>query len=736
MAHIGKMSSKERKRSDYDPSPEDSQLIQEVELKFDQWREARRPHEIQWFLNAAMIRGLQYVNWNGALGKLDVKDKPSKRIRLVVNRIRPKLRAKMAKATKERPRPLVIPASTDREDKLNARATQKVLDYLWRKQNLERKHIDALAWAQIAGKGFWWFYWDSTAQARVKVDTPMGPKVGEAPLGDVQVEVGSPFEFLPSDPGLSYIGDQPEIMRVKLRDVEDVRLRYPELAKYLEAEFTNDETFHYERQIAQMTARGVDGVAANEFDRTSDVKGKPTHVMVKELFTKPSGRFPKGRHVVVAAGVLLKNESELPFENYNSSNPYPCVEFADTLDVGQFWPVTLCEQLIGPQKEYNNLRSKLAEHLRLVVHPKLLVPVQCNVPDNAWNANSGEIVRFQAFPGLPVPQAWNPPNILGDAWRALELVKSEFDELSGLYPAAMGGVGNIGESGFQTNLLQEAVDSIHALDIRLHELALEDASRKLRRIIAMGYDIPRLISVAGRNYEPDVFEVSSSQIDENAEIIIHTTSALSASPAVKTKQILELFNSGVLGDVNDPDVKRRTLGVLDLGELASYEEFSRRDEEQARLENMETRQGLDVEFPKPWENHDIHYAVHTDDMKAPDFKNWPDEARVRQVAHVVMHVKFIDPNKAVMIAQEFGLVDLIPLILPQQSSLPTQAPPPGAPPQEPPMPPPGMPPGPPEMPPPGMAQPMPMAPPLAPPMDGQTADLGMPPPGGFPPPVL
>jgi hypothetical protein len=50
------------------------------------------------------------------------------------------------------------------------------------------------------------------------------------PEGDIGIEVGSAFELLVADPGISRIGDQPAVMRIKLRDIEEVKTRYPDYA--------------------------------------------------------------------------------------------------------------------------------------------------------------------------------------------------------------------------------------------------------------------------------------------------------------------------------------------------------------------------------------------------------------------------------------------------------------------------------------------------------------------------
>jgi hypothetical protein len=57
----------------------------------------------QWFVNGAMIRGQHNARWNPILGKLEEKKIPSHRSKNSINRILPKVRARLAKFVKNRP---------------------------------------------------------------------------------------------------------------------------------------------------------------------------------------------------------------------------------------------------------------------------------------------------------------------------------------------------------------------------------------------------------------------------------------------------------------------------------------------------------------------------------------------------------------------------------------------------------------------------------------------------------
>ena len=654
----------------YDPAQTDQELISEVNRKFDQWRSDRRPHEVQWFINAAFVRGQHYVVWNDAQQQLELKDAPTYRSKLVVNVILPKFVARLSKFLADRPHPVVAPASSDREDKLNARMSQKTHDYQERRLDIKTRYRDALLWAQTCGKGFWWLHWNPDATATVTFNDEFNrPQTQVVQPGDIELENGTPFDLLVADMGESRIANQPEIMRCKLRDVEDVKNRHQDKAQFIKAETNRHEMFQYQRQIATLNAKGVTGLQSWEVGGKGE-QNDPTHVLVKELFTKPCAKYPKGRYIKVAGDVLLKHEDELPFNFYDLKNPYPVIEFVDLPNIGQFWPTTVVEQLIGVQKEYNHLRSKIAEQIRLMANPKVLWPQQAQLPDGGFTSEAGEILEWFYIPGMPEPRYLLPPNIAQDVWNSVQLIRQEVDEITGIYPASQGN--NQGQkSGFQTNLLQEAADSIHKPIIEGFADAIEETFIKIRRMMKIGWDIPRLVSVSGRSSAPEAFEFSSANIDERCDIIVYTESGLSNSPAVRTQQVLELYNLGMFGDINNPDVKRRALGALRLDGLGELEEMSRRDEDLARLENQAFFRGEEVEWPKPWENHDIAWAVHTDTLKSPEIWGWPHENRMALIEHTLMHAKFINPQSALLMAQELGATNIIPVI--QQAMMAGQA---------------------------------------------------------------
>jgi len=685
----------------YTPTETEKVLVAEVERKFTKWKTDREQHEVQWFINAAFYRGQQFVAWDNqfhTLRNTDPMPVPPHKKKIPINRIFPKIRARLAKFLRARPQPVVIPASTERKDKLNARGSQIALDYAWRKFRLEVKYRNALLWAKDCGKGFWWLNWDKTAKGRIKITNPLtqAEQILSLPLGDVSVEVGSPFEVLVADPTIGSVDEQPEILRIRMREVAEQQKRFPKFKHLIKASAGHEQAFHFEKRIAALTAR-AEGMTLSEGEESGSAEdgSNKNQVLVKELFTRPGGQFEQGRYLVVVGDVLVRNEQELPFFA-DMDSPYPVVEFVDVPSVGQFWNTTIIEQLIGPQRQYNFIRNKIDQQLRLMMHPKIFTPTQAQIPKNAFHSGPGEVIRWNWIPGLPAPFAWTPPNVASDAWRMIQTLKEEIEDISQIFPGSEGAVGDA-KSGYQTNLLQEASESVHAPDARAHELAIEQAAWKIRRLMKLGYDIPRLLTVTGRHRQAEVVEFHSDQIDENADIVVQTGSGLPTLKAARQQILLDYFDKGIFGDPKDPETRRKFLSMSDVGGLETMQDPARKDEELAEQENDEIAAGHDIAVPQFYENHNLHYTIHSDQLKSPEAKDWDDEVRFALIAHLLLHFKYINPMAAANFALEYGLNNLIGIGI---DKIP------------PPMPPGGMPPGPGQEPPPEGVSDEPPAPPM------------------------
>lgn len=652
--------------TDGSAGPDPVKLAAEVMEKYTRRKAQRQPHEGTWFVNAAMLRGQQHVEYDDIGARLVIPETPSYSVSIDLNKIRPKHRARMAKFFKNRPKPVAIPASTDYKDLMDARATERVLRYQMDRLRFETQYRTARQWSAIGFKAYWWLGYDENIMGRVELTNQLTGKkeIVPAVLGDVTLECGNVWEVLVEDPSIETIGKQPEIQRVRKLKRKDAEARWPQL-KGDDSGSPADSGTQTQDRIAGLKA-GDTGLIAPP--------PKKDDVLLIEQYTAPCGPYPKGRKVVVCAGKVVDVQDELPFEFYdNPTNPYPCIEFNDGASPGQFYGTTFIEQLTPLQRALNRCIEKVLENIEAVSRPKVIVYKQHNLPEGAWNNSAGEIVELTHIPGLPEPKIIQAASVSGDIWNIVNLLLRQFDEVSQIHVASEGG-GQSQESGYQTNLLQEATDAVHAPDIRADELAIEEAAWKIRRIMKLTYDVPRLIAIGGENSGPEMFEFSNRQINDAAEVRIQIGSMLPDLKAAKAQIALNYYKEGLLGDPADPLVRRKALGMIDMAGYEVIHEEDKLDEDEAARENQTLLSGQPVPPATFYHNHAVHALKHESKMKSPEWALLPDPAKQQFIAHLIGHYDFLNLPLAIALRSQYGMQDL-PIASPPPPPAPPQAPP-------------------------------------------------------------
>ena len=115
---------------------------------------------------------------------------------------------------------------------------------------------------------------------------------------------------------------------------------------------------------------------------------------------------------------------------------------------------------------------------------------------------------------------------------------------------------------------------------------------------------------------------------------------------------MNLFNAGILGPQQDPEVRRKALSLLEMGSMEDAFDFAKTDENQARWENLQLSDGRPTDVPHFWENHQIHYTVHSYWLKSAEGRLASPMARRAVIEHLVLHARFINPQSALQIGQE------------------------------------------------------------------------------------
>jgi len=226
-----------------------------------------------------------------------------------VNLILPTIQNRLSRLCKNPPKYDVRPNSMAQEDKDASRLSLKALNNKFDEDRVNEKRIELYMWMQQAGYSFIKTCWDPTlGKAMASTDEQGQPTLEHE--GDITFEVVSPLEVF-VDPQARSIRDAQWVIHAKVRKLAYFRERYEKGAMVKEegAWLLSVQNLN---KIKQMNSKGSSNSGAET------MKGCAIEVAYYE---KPTKKYPGGRLIITANGVLLEYKSlpidEIPFVKFD-----------------------------------------------------------------------------------------------------------------------------------------------------------------------------------------------------------------------------------------------------------------------------------------------------------------------------------------------------------------------------------------------------------------------------------
>lgn len=620
-------------------SRKDDSAIQDLEKLFSQVKSPRSKLEPDWYLNVAYFDGNQWVRWNN--GRIDKPQIPDYRIQLVDNRILPAAFARIARKVKNRPVFSVTPNSYGEDDLNAAEIGEKVLEDDWSSLNLQTKLFEVLMWAEVCTAGFWKIYWDSTKgnSSTSYVIDPAGKvflnpndnrpmradsKEGQTVLGvegftskvvamgDVQVDVVSPFSFYP-DPIAETVEDCEFIIEEHVRSVEYVKKHYG-----VDVEADTD----IPAGIAE--SRGFQFL--NGGSSTSEYKG----VTVKELTAQSGSKYgSEGKRCVWAKNQVLKEET-LAQSPYSDS---PYVMFSGIKVPGRFWPTCVTTQLRGPQTELNKKKSQISENATRFGNPSILLSRQANT---AYYGVPGEQIFYDSTTPDAKPEFLYPAEMPGYVQQEIETIQQSITEISGLHEVSNASVPSGVTAASAINLLQEADQTRLGPEIQDLELNLGKGGTKILKLRAKYQTDERLIRSAGEDGDWDIEAYRNTMSKDNTNVEVQAGSQMPKSTAGKQATMTELFQTMLQYGVEfKPRDLRKFFREYGVGGLDSMFAGLTNDEMQIKREHNIMKSGAAIDINE-FDDDDLHIEGHEELLKTKWCYNHPEIQKLVQ-AHVNAH---------------------------------------------------------------------------------------------------
>lgn len=551
-------------------------LIALIERRFSEAEQSKAIYYEKWAQSYAFYRNQHWLVWQGVNRQLDqnLNDGPSWRIRMTDNKITKTVlniasrRSQAAHVTHGVPNNSQSSADVDTAQIVSRllRHTEAVSDY-------EEKRLHALILSTIYGTAFYEPYWNPTKTASVgKIDPATGVhfNAGRAMVGDYDLDVCSVWEIFPQP--MDRWDKVNWCIRAQVQSIDWMRQVYGDRALMVKPE----------QEVSMIANSGYQNPgtkASSTFGTLSDT------ARVKTYYEKPSKSHPRGRWAVVAGGVLLYSEDELPHPNLR----FPIIPMYGIYDPESIWGMGWVELGVDQQRLMNRMLSWAVEDMNMLGRPKILVPRGCKVDRDQFHSGPGEIIPYNAEGGRPEPFIGATRSPFAEELFAL--ANAELRDATGVTEVSLGQQEGSVTAASALLLLSKNNDLALNVAVKLEAATARELARYAIELVAQEYDVPRFIRVVGENQEQEVFTFMGADLMGNTEVDVRASDGVSDTPEFRRTSGMELIRMGVI-KLNTPEDAADFLRILNEPELAALMERvgKRLEQLQAKQAEMEQQQ--------------------------------------------------------------------------------------------------------------------------------------------------
>lgn len=626
-----------------DQSPDEQKLISHIRQKIDTVRgtNARLAQESIAFTNVAYLLGYNQVSFDARARQfrnVDAK-RPLTRNTIKINKILPTVQNRLARLTQSPPKYDVRPNSNDSSDKDCARLGLQVIEDIFEKQNFTEKQQDLLMNAMQAGVAYVQTIWDPSL-GKPMVDPETGEQGYE---GDVRLEILTMFEVFP-DPLAKTIDDAQWIIKAKVRKLDYFKERYLERGDAVKEEDVWLQSSIYDLKANAATSVGIAGSSASD-----QMKNSAIEIVYYE---KRSKGHPNGRMCVVANGILLEDK-ELPIGEYD------IVKFDDLLIGGRYHSEAIITHLRPIQDQYTITRTKCAAWVRKTLGGKYIAAKGAGLSQEAINNDDTEVVEYNPVPNASPPTAMAIPSIPSYVYEDIKVLSEEFDMISGINEASRGVSPGQGMPFRGMALLVEQDQTRMSVQTNRNEIGYARVGAHILKYVGKNYQMPRMLKTAGDGLSYTVKEFLGSDLNSNFDVIVIPGSTSPTSKVLKRQDIMNAYQTGLLGDPHDPKLRAKVLKMQEFGDVSEMWKGQALDEQQIKKVITSIEDGsVDISQPgHEWDNHALFITEMNDYRKSDKFEELSDKqkAAFNYIAewHVQALVSLTQPQipQAQMMAQ-------------------------------------------------------------------------------------
>lgn len=560
--------------------------------------------------NIAYLVGFDSVYYDPALRQYRATNQGTgfiKRNRIRKNLLLPATQNILARMLKSPPKYEVRPNSMDTTDKEAARLGQEIIDGVWDRQKINEKRISQGMWVLECGHAYGKISWDD------ELGEPIIDPITEDILGfngDIRFDVCSAFEIFP-DPLAKTFDECAYLIHAKVRTLDYFRLKYPEKGMLVKEEGAWLLSTQFEQRINTLNSAG-----SSNSNTAAQMKNCAIELAYYE---KRSKNHPNGRLIIVANGIVLKND-KLPV------GEFPYAKFDDIVIGGKYYAESRITHARPLQDQYNNVLKKRSDFVNRLLVGKYIAARGHGLMPEAVDDQSAEIIEYDVVPGAAEPHAANIPIMPAYAYQETEdIEKSVYDifglsEISrGMAPASMPAIG--------MQVLLEQDETRLGIEVEQQEHAWARIGSLILKYTSKFATDERKLKTKARNGELKVKTFTGKDLNGNFDVSVVRGSTIPNSKVLKRQEIMNLFDRGMYGNPQEPEVRERVLGMLEFGDTTESYRDHALDQAQIQKTIEEIEQG-DIPLVNKMDNHQLHIVEKNRYRKSDKFERLDDEKKL------------------------------------------------------------------------------------------------------------
>ena len=587
----------------------------------------RTDRHLSWYRNILFYAGKQYIRrvdnwWQSVPRSRFNRNLP----RPVVNQIRVETEALTSVLTANAPKIAVDANSKSFEDKQAAQLAEIVLDAKNYSDNEEELREHIALWAITTGNAYRKDYWDPDAAG------------GQ---GDTRVSVPAPFTIT-VNPQASSDEDIEWIMETNPTSFNEIKRVYGKTGGGFtgRTDEVKPEASYNEAIQRLLSLRSLGEFHSDWTSYGYDSRVFKNYAIVKEWYAKPTVKYPKGRVVVTANGVVLFARNESPYFDAENELWHPYTHFRYLNVPANYQGRTPFTDGVDIQRSINTHYALIELNNQRSAAPQTMLPYQSGVRKGSLSGKPGTVIRYKFNPQAPAakPEILEGRGLAPDVFNLLGVLENRLSSIMGVHDVLKGDK----ISGLSTysslELLREEANKNMNGPVRRFERMIEAGCRKkLIMIQRFMIEDRENFTLRLQTYNKDVTALmiesfKGADLRGNHSVRVEARSVAPKSNAAQRAALIEGAQYGIF-TFDNPIAKAKAAELLGI----PLDNDTDVHVKKAEAENDMMRRGEFQATIFDEDDHEIHLMEHKKIYLDPNFMELEGDTQALIKKHIDVH---------------------------------------------------------------------------------------------------